>query len=336
MAMKTNAFAGLDQAVSLGIDVSKATLDLCWVTDQGAPGCEIGNRRPALMRLAEALVAADFHGKIIIESTGYYHWLAVVILSEAGLDVRLVNPLLAHKHHQGGIRKVKSDPVDAATLARMALTEQRLPPCWDKGAAWVAHRHRVGLICSLDKSLQQFKAALSSHRDALALMGVKDDPTVAAIQAQIQQLEKTKRQTEAELARTLAALSEVNRQRYASIPGISDYLAGVMNLMLRPEARQAKSWIAFVGLDISVRESGQWRGRTRLTKRGMGYLRKKFFQAAWGAKQHDPQIRAYYKQLMQQGRPYVECLLIIARKLLRIAYHLQKNQEMYDPNKAWA
>lgn len=336
MAMKTNRYAGLDQATSMGIDVSKKTLDLCWLSDQGESGRSIRNQPSALRSLAEALVAADYRGKIIIESTGYYHWLAVVILSEAGLDVRLINPLLAHKHHRGGIRKVKSDPVDAATLAGMGLTERRLPPRWHKGTAWVAQRHRIGLISTLDRSLQQMKASLASHRDALALMGETDDPTVAAIQAQIEQFEKTKRQAEDELARSLATLSEINRQRYASIPGISDYLAGIMNLMLRPEARQAKSWIAFVGLDISVRESGQWRGRTRLTKRGMGYLRKKFFQAAWGAMQNDPQVRAYYDQLRAQGRPYVESMLIIARKLLRIAYHLQKNQEMYDPDKAWA
>ncbi len=281
MAMKTNAFAGLDQATSLGIDVSKKSLDIGWLTPEGESGCALDNRRSALLRLAEALVAADYRGKIIIESTGYYHWLAVVILSDAGLDVRLVNPLLAHKHHQGGIRKVKSDPVDAATLAGMGLTERRLPPRWDKGAAWVAQRHRIGLIHTLDRSLQQLKAALASHRDALALMGVKDDPVVVGVAAQIEQLKKTKRRAEAALARDLAAHSEA--KRYASIPGISDYLAGVLGLMLRKDARQAKSWIAFVGLDISVRESGQWRGRTRITKRGMGYLRKKLFHAAWGA-----------------------------------------------------
>lgn len=335
MAMKTNIYSTLGQAISFGVDVSKARLELCWLTASAEYRHDIGNRRKALAGLAEALLAADYRGKIIIESTGYYHWLSVVMLSERGLDVRLVNPLLAHKHHQGGIRKAKTDVVDAFNLASMGLTERCLPPRWDKDAYWVQRRHQVGLIRTMDRVLQQLKGALNSHREALAIMGASEDPMVVTFTEQIRQLERTKQSAQAQLAQAFAGLHEANQKRYTSIPGVSSYVAGLMNLLLRTDVAKAKSWIAYVGLDLSIRQSGSWVGHSKLSKRGMAYLRKKLYQAAWGAMQNDPHFRAYYDQLRQQGHPYVETLLIIARKILRIAFMLQKRKQMYQPELTW-
>lgn len=335
MAMKTNIYSTLGQAISFGVDVSKARLELCWLTVSAEYRHDIGNQRKALAGLAEALLAADYRGKIIIESTGYYHWLSVVMLSERGLDVRLVNPLLAHKHHQGGIRKAKTDVVDAFNLASMGLTERCLPPRWDKDAYWVQRRHQVGLIRTMDRVLQQLKGALNSHREALAIMGASEDPMVTMFAEQIQQLECTKQSAQAQLAQAFAGLHEANQKRYTSIPGVSSYVAGLMNLLLRTDVAKAKSWIAYVGLDLSIRQSGSWVGHSKLSKRGMAYLRKKLYQAAWGAMQNDPHFRAYYDKLRQQGHPYVETLLIIARKILRIAFMLQKRKQMYQPELTW-
>lgn len=321
--------------MALGIDVSKARLALCWLIGELEQHHEIDNQHRAIERLAQALVTSGYRGKIVIESTGYYHWLVVVILSRHGLDVRLVNPLLAHKHHKAAIRKTKTDPVDAFNLATMCLTERRLPPSWDRDAQWVQHRHQVGLLRTVERTLQQLKAALNDHESALQIMGATNDPIVASFSQQIRNLKRTKKQAEAQLTANLKKLDEASQARYASIPGVSEYLAGLMNLMLHPNVSKAKSWIAYVGLDISVRRSGTWVGRSKVSKRGMAYLRKRLYQAAWGAKQNDPHFKAYYDELRAQGRSYVETLLIIARKLLRIAFTIQQRGQMYDANVAW-
>lgn len=336
MAKKTNHYVSLSEAMGLGIDISKASLELCWLVAEGEHRHQIENCARAISELADALVAAGYTGKIILESTSYYHWLAVVMLSEKGLDVRLINPLLASKHHKGGIRKKKTDPVDAFNLATMALTERRLPARWRGDAQWVQRRHQVGLIRTVERSLQQLQAALSSHREALAMTGLLDDPIVAAFEEKIGDLKRTQQAVQRRLSRDFAALHEANQARYASIPGVSAYLSGLMNLLLRTDVSRAKSWIAFVGLDLSVKQSGTWKGHSKLTKRGMGYLRKKLYQAAWGAKQNDADFHAYYQTLRDEGRPYKEVLLMIARKLLRIAFVLQQRQENYRPEIAWA
>jgi transposase len=45
---------------------------------------------------------------------------------------------------------------------------------------------------------------------------------------------------------------------------------------------------AFMGNDPRLKESGQWKGQTKMSKRGVETLRTAFFQAAFSAAQHDP------------------------------------------------
>jgi len=78
--------------------------------------------------------------------------------------------------------------------------------------------------------------------------------------------------------------------------------------MLDREVKSAHSWTAYVGLDVSVRQSGTWRGRGKLTKRGNAYIRKRLFQAAWGACLNYDYVRAYYDRLKAEGRKHVEAV----------------------------
>lgn len=322
----------LEDALAIGIDVAKASLEICCIHAQGQSRIRIDNTAPAIQAWVDAVQAAGYQGMVVMESTGYYHWLVAVTAAQGGLDVRLVNPLMSSKHSRSAIRKTKTDPVDAYQLALMALTERKMPPRWQADKAWVVLRHKVGLLATMEKSLQRLQATIRDHQRALARMGVSDDPVLTGLQTQLAALKRQCAQAEKALTQELAQCTAPQvRQVLHSIPGISPYLAGLLGLFLRMDVPGIKSWIAFVGLDIGIKQSGTWVGRSKLSKRGNAYLRKRLYQAAWGAKQNNPEFRAYYEQLRAQGRGYVEALLIIARKLLRIAYALLTKGQMYRP-----
>ena len=335
MAIKTDLFPHLEQAEAIGIDVSKAQLSLAWVWADQSIHRQIDNQALAIQAFAQQLVASAYRGKIIIESTGHYHWLAILILSDHDQDVRLINPLMSSKHQRSHIRKTKTDPVDAQSLAYMGLTERRLPPRWRRSAQWVKLRHQVGVMGGLDKICQKLRDTLREHGEALADIGVLDDPLLAGFKERLRALDRYRKRCEGQLAQDLAGLDQATHARYRSVPGLSDYSAGLLVLFMNPEAQRSRSWVAFAGLDISARQSGVWTGRSKLSKRGNAYLRKKLFQAAWAAWMNDTHFKRYYRQLREQGRRHVESQLMIARKLLRIAFTLQRHQCSYDPTLAW-
>ena len=123
--------------------------------------------------------------------------------------------------------------------------------------------------------------------------------------------------------------------RVQAVCGVSRANAALFCFSLDKTARSAKSWIAYAGLDVAVKESGTWRGHGKLTKRGPAWLRKRLFQAAWGAMMHFPPARHYYDMLKTKGRKHKEAVIIIAKKLLSIMYAVIARQETFNPAKAF-
>lgn len=328
---------GDTRPLSIGIDVSKTSLVVGVIADAKQWVFTIDNTPAAVRQLSEALVALGYTGKLVLEATGYYHWCAALGLSKAGLDVRLVNPLMASKHARSAIRKTKTDPVDAIGLGHMALTERRLPPAFNKDSLDVRLRHLMGLVQKLDKTLQSVNAALKDFQAACdCVEQPSDTAALSGLQATVKQLHADKAALVAEFDAQASRQHGQTTHLYQSVPGVSAHTAAVMQLMLDVQAGRPGAWVAYCGLDLSVRQSGTWKGRSRLTKRGNPYLRKRLFQAAWGAKMHDPDFKAYYDRLRRENRSYKEAIVIIARKLLRICFQLAQSQQPYDRNLAWA
>ena len=207
MTTKARLSEAIGMSVSVGIDVSKASLEVCVMTKDGRfVNTRLANTRQAITAFVESLLVGGFHGPIVVESTGHYHWLIAVCAAEAGLDMRLINPLMSSKHSRAAIRKTKTDPVDARQLAVMGVTEPNLPAPWKHDAAWVAFRHRVGLLCTLEKTLQQTRASLNTHRQALAMVGVESDAILEALAAKVHELARECARAEKMLTRELASV----------------------------------------------------------------------------------------------------------------------------------
>jgi transposase len=75
---------------------------------------------------------------------------------------------------------------------------------------------------------------------------------------------------------------------------------------------------ALFGMDPRVRESGRWKGKIKLSKRGIRAARTAMFQIAFCSVIHDPAMRAYYQHLTKvlKKKPKV-ALFDLARKHLR-------------------
>ena len=324
---------------AIGADVSKAKLNIAGIVDDAAWQGILKNDEDAMTEFFNALKEGGFSGTIICEATSHYHMLFALLACEAGLDIRVINPLLSSKHAKGRIRKTKTDAVDAITLATMVLTEPDLPPSLKMTRLSANVRSTIGFLHGIEKSLQSLKRSLASYGERLNLTRTELPQPCREMQKSIESLEVQRKKLIMELDRSLAeseAENEPKVEALASLPGVTKENARLLLSVLRMDVPSSKSWIAYLGMDVSVRESGTWKGRGKLTKRGSAWLRKRIIQAAWGAKMHDKHVQSYYKALKEQGRAHKEALVIIARKLLRMMFHAAKTGEHYDPNRAFA
>jgi len=93
--------------------------------------------------------------------------------------------------------------------------------------------------------------------------------------------------------------------------------------------------IAYGGMDIEIKESGLWKGKAKLSKRGSGLLRRMLYMTALRSiHREDSAFGVYYQRLVERGLKTGSALMAVMRKMLAVAAHLLRHEgEEYDPSK---
>lgn len=311
--------------LSVGIDVSKDTLAIAIRFHDCEEFLTLPNAAHGITAFKRKLQSCAC--PLIMESTGRYHLLSAFLLSEAGYDVRVINPLQAKRYVSASIRKVKSDRTDASALAQMGITDTKLPGRFILGKREIQIRQKVGLLSSLERQLQSLTQTLKRYEECHEELGLSLGKAERGMIALAEKMQEQKEHLAEEIVHCIGedAEHQTLRDLACSIPGISELTGSLLVHFLSRECTSPKQWIAFVGFDVSVRESGTWKGRGKLSKRGFSYLRKRLFSAGWGAAMNHPSFRAYYDHLKEEGSSHREAIVIIARKLLRILFAVLKS-----------
>lgn len=314
--------------ISCGIDVSKEKLDVALLTVEGEiKHFIVANTEDGIQKIMKQL--EKFQEKIIMESTGRYHLLCALLLHQAEYKVFVINPLISSKYFKASVRKHKTDKIDATKLAEIGILEKNLVEFQaDKRSIEV--RQKIGLIASLEKQLQTLQAILKGYSESQKKLQINPSTAEKSIFEEVKNLKKLIEKLEKEIEQKCVSMKGKKQKILVSIPGISNYGAALILQFFKPGLKSPKQWIAYSGLDISTKQSGKWKGHGRLSKRGNSYLRKRLFSIGWGAMMNDERFKKYGETLKMQGRKYREIVVMIARKIIRIAYILLKKNELYN------
>ncbi|MDQ6740521.1 MAG: transposase [Actinomycetota bacterium] len=90
-----------------------------------------------------------------------------------------------------------------------------------------------------------------------------------------------------------------------------------------------------MGNEPRLKESGQRKGQTRMSKRGVETLRTAFFQAAFSASQSDPELRALYERKRTEGKAHQLALSHLMRILTRRMVAVLRSQQPYKPTEVF-
>lgn len=308
----------MPQVQSVGLDVSKATIvaavghaDLTHVTRSW-------ETTPAdLSKLAQWLrqqgVTQDT--PCVIESTGDFHLLPAVTLTRSGFTVLVINPIITKRYQRGSIRDAKTDTIDAIRLAEIGWRENGLKPFKDDLKA-IGGKKALSLIATLERTRQQIFSAAKRFQATADQLGLpvqcqEISTILEAIDDQIKSLYDQLSEHATSDVQQLAAQTRGVSVRQLSV--LSAAMSGA-------QFSDRDQLVAYVGLDVKKRESGSWRGKEKISKRGNPFVRKTLFQIAWGLSQHHPDYKVYYEKRRREGKHYYTIMLAIARKFLRYFY----------------
>jgi transposase len=304
--------------VSVGIDVGKAKLDVaCVQEDRTSIHQVFGNSEKGIGSLARFLKQQRTAVTVpcVLEATGDYHLLAAVMLTKSGYAVKCINPLITKKYCRASVRDAKSDKIDCKRLAEIGLIEAELPAFADTKDT-IAARKLLSSIAHLETIRQKLSGHLQLLKETGKTLGIRDshrdtERALVCIERQI----KTYR------ARMCAAAPHEAKVLADAMPGVShDQVAALLVALGDKSFKNRDQLVAFVGLDVRVRQSGKWQGKQVLSKRGNGYLRKVLFQIGWGLMMHHEEYQRAYQAMRARGKNYKTCIIALARKFLRFLF----------------
>ncbi len=109
---------------AVGIDVSKgkSTVAICQPGDQVIlKPCDFHHTQSDISSLIGIIKGLDGETKVCMEHTGRYYEPVATWLSDAGIFVSAVNPILIRQFGDDSLRAPKTDKADAKKIARYTL-----------------------------------------------------------------------------------------------------------------------------------------------------------------------------------------------------------------------
>lgn len=309
------------EPIYVGIDVAKATLDVCTTAGET---WQVANDDRAVQKLCTRLVALQ-PALVVLEATGSYELRAAAALATAGLAVAVVNPRHVRSYARATGQLAKTDRLDARAIAGFAAAVQPEPrPLPDADtreleALIVRRRQLVGMITAEDARLatalpvtrKQIKAHLGWLRTQLTKIDGEIDGTVRR-----------------------SPLWRAKDDLLQSIPGVGPKTAHTL-LALLPElgALQEKEITALVGLAPFNQDSGTLRGKRRIFG-GRARVRTALYMAALVGSRCNPVLKAFYHRLKAAGKPAKVALVACMHKLLIILNAMARDGRPWDPTHA--
>jgi transposase len=181
---------------------------------------------------------------------------------------------------------------------------------------------------------------LAAHSIADAEISAASAPALVAMLQGLAVLEAQLRRVDQQIEQiTRASVDPQTKALLETIPGLgpinaAKILAWLPTQILYPGSnRQVAARLqAFMGNDPRLRQSGQWKGHTKMSKRGVEMLRTAFFQCAFSAAQHDPELKAYYQRKRAQGKKHEVAISHLMRILTRRLVAVLRSGKPYFPN----
>ncbi|WP_188442625.1 IS110 family transposase, partial [Planktosalinus lacus] len=265
----------------LGIDVSKSSLSISlgYLTNNLSKKFEghvdVSNDLSGFKVLHKWLkksLDAGINFTIVMEATGVYHQHVAHYLYEQGYDVCIMQSGRVKRYAQSLDQRSKTDALDSRMLSMLGL-ERNLrpwhPPSKTMQQLKVLSRERSSLLKDRTVEINRHGAILSSvgnntkaskrHAARLKLLDIQIDSIEEEMRCLISK--------DQALNRKLGFLE--------SIPGISFISAAtVVGETLGFESiTNGKQLTSYAGYDVVLRESGNFKGKTRISKKGNSHIR---------------------------------------------------------------
>lgn len=320
----------------IGVDIGKKTLDVAYeyTNSKGQRKATKGkftNTFEGFKKLEDSAkrnLGEEVSIHFIMEATGSYHEEVAAYLYAQGHRVSVVNPSRVKAFGQSIGVRTKTDKKDPLVLVQFgkALT----PDLWKPPP----EEYRTLLIFYRAIEMRKKQRTVLMNRIE-ALRVAKESPEVIFEEdkALLERVEESIERIEKEIRLHLDMHPKVKKEvkLLETIAGVGWITSVLLTAIMAGGARfkSAREAAAYVGLSVRENQSGNFCGRSRLSKQGPPEIRKALYWPAITAIRHNPDVIDLYNRLTKRGKCNMVVIGAAMRKLVHIAFGVLKHGTKY-------
>lgn len=318
----------------IGIDVSKDKIDVAWLRDIQTlkVKTKVFKNTPSgfaqlCLWLSDNTKQPLNHCHCSLEATGIYHEPLSHWLFEKGLAVSVCNPAQVKNFAKSLGAQHKTDKIDSIILARYgALMKPQL---------WQPEPKAVRELKALIARLEAIESDLLREQNRMekAEFSAASELVIESLNTMIQHLESERKKLDQEIDDHIDRHPDLKRDQelLQSIPSVGRVVSRLMLSVIRgKDFKTAGDCAAFIGLIPKIQESGVFKGRASLSKKGNSRIRAKLYLPAVVSMRHNPTIAQHTKRLIENGKNKMQAVGAAMRKLVHICFGVLKNQMPYE------
>ncbi len=326
----------------VGIDVSKATLDICVIILGAVRASFKVENKPSQYQIIitklQSIQGVKLENVVFcLENTGIYHQPFVQYFVHRQCAVWVENAYQIK--HSMGLRRSKTDKADAKVIAMYAA---RHKDNFRPATLLSKEIKGIDVVLKMRDKLLNIKKMIEVEIQEIELMGMTDQVTLMSAMSQ-----ESLAGIEADLERCEAKLDEIIQsdpklqQLYrlvTSVEGVGKIVG--LHLLVATDRftryKNARKFACQIGIAPFQQQSGTSLHRpARVSYFGDKNIKKMLYFSAMTAVRKYGGLRAYYTKKVEEGKPKMLVLNAVKNKLLHRIFAVVKSGEPYDKFHEW-
>jgi transposase len=265
----------------VGIDISKLTFDVAICNSENKyKHFKFRNNKEGFALLVGLLDASET--VCVMEASGPYYLKLATFLSEQGIGVCVVNPLVIRRFSQMRMSRAKTDKKDAMLIAEYGKTEN---PClWKPEADYVLELKQMQAYL---EQLNKSRAGLIGQKEAFSQNTLQSEVLEKSMSSVLETIKREIQEIEKRMELIIKAHHPEMFSQLKSIPGMGAKTSLFLIVISGGFSKfdNHKQLASYIGTSPRIFESGtSVKGRAKICKMGMSKIRSMLYLCAWSAK----------------------------------------------------
>ena len=301
--------------MTVGVDVSKDSLAVA------TPARFLSETKNSGERIADLLAQLEPGSTIAMEATGKYHLPLANAAFSGGFRVIVFNPKDVLYYARSISPRAKTDRVDAQVIASYALVR----------CDHHSYQPKEGTVAKL-ASLVKCRASLVCQRVALQNRLRESPESASYLSSALKGLLSSTADASRELNRLARTIPQYKLLK--GIPGVGPITGAYLAALLGgTRFSSSDAFVAFIGLDVRVKQSGKRKGKAGLSKRGDPEARRLLYLAAMAASRQAGPFHSLWTRYLERSFSTTAAYAAVARKIARTAWSIYTKNTPYDPDR---